>query len=333
MNLTNAMANATFPAAIQMCYSNGEYYPFMFKFPSSFAYAFYLFACILSGIIFLTTVGLNSLTVLTFWRTRRLRENNSLFLVMVLSLVDLGIGALCNSLLTISLTYDLIYSPECWLYGVQAKSFPLATIFSLSIVAAISTERYFGVVHPLIHRTKVTKVKLWQLLLFIWSCCAVVSSPAYFNKNPLLSFWRISILFLILITICSYVKIAITVIRSKIQREKLTEDNRGTGSQQSDSAKENRKNIMYFLKELKMAKSSLLVVLCYLMCYTPTLVVTAIFKKRLSPLTSFYVRPWCLLSVMLNSSLNSIIFFWRSAPLRNEAKNVLKNIKLEFFQS
>jgi hypothetical protein len=32
---------------------------------------------------------------------------------------------------------------------------------------------------------------------------------------------------------------------------------------------------------------------------------------------------------MLNSSLNSIIFFWRCAPLRNEAKNVLKNIRMK----
>ena len=178
------MANETFTDAIQMCYSNGNLYSFVFKFPSSLAYAFHLIACILSGIILLTTICLNSLTVLTFWRTPRLRENASLYLVMILALVDTGIGALSHSFLTMAMIYDLIHSSACWVYYIQAKSFRPTTALSLSVVAAISAERYFGVVHPLIHRTKITKVRLSQLLLFIWFSCAIVSMPACFHDKP-----------------------------------------------------------------------------------------------------------------------------------------------------
>ena len=251
---------------------------------------------------------------------------------MVLSLVDAGIGAICNPILTISLTYDLMHSSACWIYEIQSKSVPPATVLSLSIVAAISTERYFGVVHPLIHRTKITKTKLSQLLLLIWASCFIVSLPTYFNKNPFQFFAPISVSFLILITICSYTRIAYTVIRSKTRRGGLTGDQPNADGRVSEMVKKNRKEILHFLKELKMAKSSFLIVLCYLICYTPTLVAAGL-RGKLSPVAKFSLRPWCLLLMMLNSTFNSIIFFWRSAPLRNETRNALKNIKLKFFSS
>jgi hypothetical protein len=248
---------------------------------------------------------------------------------MVLSLVDLGVGALCNPLLTMSLIYDLMHSSQCWAYDYRAKSLRPTTLLSFSIVAALSTERYFGVVHPFIHRTRITKVKLSLILLFIWSSCALVSFPAYFQDNPLQSLTPISIVFLFLITICCYMKIAYTVISSELRRQRLIEDHPNPNGRDSETAKKNRMDILHFLKELKMAKSSFAIVLCYFMCYTPSVLVFAVLRKKLSPLTQFYIRPWCLLFVMLNSTLNSIIFFWRSAPLRNEAKNVLKSIKLK----
>ena len=121
MHLKKTMANATFPDVIKICYSNGNSYSFGFKFPSSLVFAIHLFACILSGIILLTTICLNLLTVLTFWRTPRLRKNASLYLVMILSFVDAGIGVSCNPFLTIGIIYDLKHSSACWVYDIQLK--------------------------------------------------------------------------------------------------------------------------------------------------------------------------------------------------------------------
>ena len=324
------MANTTFLADVKMCYSNGNSYSFVLKFPSSIAFAIHLFACILSGLILLTTICLNSLTVLTFWRTPRLRKNASLYLVMILSFVDAGVGVSCNPFLTIGIIYDLKHSSACWVYDIQIKLLRTFTFLSLTVVAAISVERYFGVVHPLIHRTKLTKVKLSQLLLFIWSSCGIVSLPAYFDDNPVPKFAHISIAFLILITVCSYTKIAYVVIRSKIRRERLTENQQNAEGGDNQPMRKTREEILHFLKELKMTKSCFLIVFCYLLCYTPIFFLFAVLRTKLSPFTKFYVRPWCLLFVMLNSTLNSI-FFWRSASLRSEAKNVLKIIKVRCF--
>ena len=144
-------------------------------------------------------------------------------------------------------------------------------------------------------------------------------------------FATISIMFLLLITICSYTKIAYTVILSKVRRERLTNDHMNPEGRGSEKVKKNRKDILCFLKELRMAKSSFLIALCYVLCYTPVLVVFAALRTKLSPLRQFYARPWCLQFVMLNSSLNSTIFFWRNPRLRSESKNVLKIIKMKCF--
>jgi hypothetical protein len=328
MNKTNNTGNDDF---IKICHTDGVTILLVSKFPSSLSYAVHLTACVLSIITILLTICLNSLTVLTFWRTPRLRENASLYLVMVLSLVDTGIAVICHPTQIISMMVDLMHSTACWANEVQSKAFRPATVLTLSVVAAISVERYFGVVHPLIHRTKITKGKLSKLLLLIWAICAVISFPAYFDENPAQIFTAISMAFLLLTTVCSYARIACTVIISKIRREKLRDEQPNAEGQESQTAKISRKDILHFLKELKMAKSSFLIVLCYLLCYTPTLIVSAGLRNKVPPLTKFYLRPWCLLFVMLNSSLNSIIFFWRCGPLRNEAKNVLQNIKMKSF--
>ena len=174
-------------------------------------------------------------------------------------------------------------------------------------------------------------MKLSQFLVLIWSSCALVSLPAYFDDNPVPKFAHISVAFLILITVCSYTKIAYVVIRSKIRREGLTENHQNAEAGDNQPMRKTREEILHFLKELKMAKSCFLIVLCYLLCYTPIFVVFAVLRTKLSPLIKFYARPWCLLFLMFNSTLNSVIFFWRSAPLRCEATNVLKIVKVKCF--
>jgi ABC-type multidrug transport system fused ATPase/permease subunit len=320
MNVSNSRGNGPF---LNNCSLNGEIYPLV-KIPSTLAYASQLIACILSIVIVIATVVLNSLIVLTFWRVSRLRENVSLFLVMMLSLVDAATGIFCYPTLTLSQIYSLMESTECWIYDVKSKLFRPTSVLSLSVLAIISLERYFGVVHPFLHRTKTTKSNLSKLLLLIWLCCAVLSFPAYFNKNPLQIFGTISASFLVLITLCAYARIAFAIILSKIRQEKLRDEYANS----ENSVKKTRKEILHFLKQIHIAKSCFLIVLTYFLSYVPTLVVLGGLRYILPHTTIFFLQPWCVLSVMLNSVLNSIIFFWRSASLRNEAKNVLKNFKL-----
>ena len=89
----------------------------------------------------------------------------------------------------------------------------IANLPRITIVSAISTERYFGVVYPLIHHSKITKVKP-SLLLCVWSICAILLLLEFFSVgNPLQLFATISCASPILITVYTHTSIAFTVIR------------------------------------------------------------------------------------------------------------------------
>ena len=202
-------------------------------------------ASLLSIIIVITTIVLNSLMVLTFWRTSRLRENTSLYLVMILSLVDAVSGVFCFPTLTISLIYSLMQSTDCWIYDVKSKLFRPTFVLSLSVVASISVERYFGVVHPLIHRSKISKSYHSKHLLFIWLCCGILSFPAYFNNNPLQVFGTISTSFLVTIILSTYTRIAIAIILSTRRQEKLIDEHPNSEDSNNQTVKKTRKEILH----------------------------------------------------------------------------------------
>ena len=166
-----------------------------------------------------------------------------------------------------------------------------------------------------------------MLLLIIWFSCVIISLPVYFTDNPLNLFATVSCAFLIIITLFSYTKIAYTAVRSNVRRRRLQDGSTEESSPQTVA--KNRKKILEYLKEFKMAKSCFLIVLCYFLCYLPSLIVLGVLRGEISNLTNFHAKPWCLICLTLNSCLNSVIFFWRSAPLRKETKNVLKEIKLK----
>ena len=304
----------------------------IYKFLSTAAFAIHFAACIISVIITLATVSLNSLTVLTFWRTLKLRKNILLYLVMILSMVDAGTGIFCYPSLTIRMIFELMKTPKCWQQNVQSNLFKLSSILSLSLVSAISIERYFGVMHPLIHRTQVTKKKLTLLLVLIWSISVFAFVASIFIDKSLNSIITISCAILILLTVYSYTRIAFAVIHSNLKREALQNANAIQGARDGEDVKQNRKRKMNILRQFKMSKSSFLIALCYLCCYMPTFLVFGVLANTLPASIYFLALPWCLLFVMLNSCLNSIIFFWRNASLRKETMNVLRNIKIKYFE-
>ena len=322
---------STNSVTVYNCCFNSEVLVMIAKFPSKATYVVHSAACFFSIIITLTTIMLNLLTLLTFWRTPRLQKNILLYLVMILSMVDGGTGILCYPLHAARVIYELMETSNCWLVYFQSNLFKLSSILSLSIVSAISIERYFGVIHPLIHRTQVTKKKLLLVLVFIWSISTISFIAALFINKPLNYLIATTLLLLILLTTYAYTRIGFAVILFKIRRERILNTNIGQEERSSENVNKNRKEKLNILRQLKMSKSSFLIALCYLCCYMPTLIFATV-KANVSITLRVLASPWFLLFVMLNSCLNSVIFFWRNASLRKETMNVLRNIKKKCFR-
>ena len=83
----------------------------------------------------------------------------------------------------------------------------------------------------------------------------------------------------------------------------------------------NRKSEKEFLMKFKLAKSCMIVVLCSFVAFF----LPAILQRLpLSDFDKLILNGWVVFFVLSNSTLDSLIFFWKNNMLRNEAKKVFK---------
>jgi hypothetical protein len=130
----------------------------------------------------------------------------------------------------------------------------------------------------------------------------------YFAESVILEgFHTFSIMFLfILLAIFVYTKIYIAIKTRK-----------SPGNVQGNTAVKNQ-NERKFVTEIKLVKSCFLAVACFLLCFFAATVIF-LFERQLERADYTALKMWAGTPTMLNSSLNSVIFFWTRPILRKEA--------------
>ena len=110
------------------------------------------------------------------------------------------------------------------------------------------------------------------------------------------------------------------VIRNRLRPGSPDRNNVGTAEQSSFNRQSNRN----FLMDIRLPKSCYLSVVCFLLCFLAGIVTSLPFS--LSIFSREVFRSWAATLVILNSTINSLIFFWNSSLLRNETEKALKNL-------
>lgn len=184
----------------------------------------------------------------------------------------------------------------------------------------MTMERYFGVLHPLRHRTLITKKRMLVFhfcgasLMFFIVCLSIIFGNEFLNIAA-----SLSMLTLILAAAVVYTKIFNAIRNRKLPGNPAPND--VSTAEQSSSNNQSNRN---FLKDVKLAKSCYLAVVCFIVCFFAGIGTSIPFSLGTLGWEAF--RSWSIVLIMLNSSINSIIFFWNRPLLRNEAKKVLKNL-------
>ena len=110
------------------------------------------------------------------------------------------------------------------------------------------------------------------------------------------------------------------------QRNKLAnqQSNLNDISKPSNQASSNnRRSEQELLMKFKLAKSCLIVVVCSFIAF----LLPSVFQPlELNKFDEIILDGWFTIIVLLNSTLDSLIFFWKNNILRSEAKKVFKNI-------
>ncbi len=180
-------------------------------------------------------------------------------------------------------------------------------------LSAMNYERYQSIIHPLVHRVKLTKKKLSS---YVFSACAAFTLTililfSYEQIRRMIGI--ISILFFLISTAYVYIRIF------QAAKNSLQNPPNAIAGEESTTKKN--------LKEIKLAKSCLMILLLFVFSFLPVSITTMLLKtQQFEPEKFTAVRPWIATVLMLNSSLNSVIFFWTRPILRKEALKILGKI-------
>jgi hypothetical protein len=262
-------------------------------------------------VLLFSGICLNSLVVLTYWRSVPLRKKLCYFMIMVLSCCDL-LAVLTTNPFT-------AYFAMLWLTGelevysswdnisLDVSSFCLGT--SLLALMVMNFDRYLATHYPLFHRTSVTKRKLLTLLGIL---VAILFALVMMGRYNFLISLQIAALILISFIVPSMAFINYNLFRIARKRCRNNDETRKTFSR-------------------KIISSCLLAVAGVLVLSIPTFVYAGLGMASDTSMSSEngrIARLWAKTFAAMNSTFNCLIFYWKNNILRTEGMKLIKSMKI-----
>ena len=296
---------------IQCFLLNAEFMIYSDK-PSQSVYTSQVIVSTFTIILIIPTLILNGISVLTILKSSNLKEKVAYTIIMLQSLADLAIGFVSMPVFFYLVMPKISYNfASCIGQLLLLRVMVIPFLLSLLVLTGMTMERYIGVQYPLRHRTLITKKRVIISMCLGGGFIIFTFTPLSFLQTSFTGrFLSTSQVCFLIFSTFVYTKIFITIKQRKIP-----------GNSEDSTRCFNRRT---FLKEIKLVKSCFLAVLCFFVCF-----LTSVLLPYITTSGSFLykiLRPLATLSVLVNSSLNSIIFFWTRPQLRNEALTVAKHI-------
>ena len=269
-----------------------------------------IFIFILNVLFFFSGICLNSLAILTFWRSVQLRKKLCYFMIMILSCCDLLV-VLTNHPF-VGLIAMLWLTGKLNVYPKWAVIFFRFSIllygFSLLALLVMNFDRYLSTYYPIFHRTSVTKGK--HLILFA-TLIVVELAVSVMSINEFLISRHTSVAIFIIILIPPMLFFNYKLL--KISRNKR-------------KSPEMKKSFSF-----KTISSCLLAVACLVVVSIPMLVYIGLRTNTGYSWTldnANIAALWGETIASINSTCNCLIFYWKNKILRIEAMKVIKGLRI-----
>ena len=265
-------------------------------------------------LFFFSGICLNSLVILSFWRSAQLRKKLCYFMIMVLSCCDLLVVLTNHPLMALHAMLWLTEKLDVYPSWVDI-AFDLANAFvgfSLLALLVMNFERYLATHYPIFHRTSVTKRKLLTLLATL----IVVELTLYLmsvNDFVLPHVVFVQIGFIMIFPPMLFINYKLFTIARKSRR---------------NNGKSPEKKKTFSLKNMS---SCLLAVACFVVLSIPTFVYIGLRTslKESSTLDDARIAGfWSKTFASMNSTFNCLIFYWKNKVLRTEGMKVIKSMKI-----
>ncbi len=262
-------------------------------------------------LFFFSGICLNSLVILTFWRSVQLRKKICYFMILVLSCCDL-LAVLTNHPLAalialLWLTGKLDVYPN-WVY-ISSRLSNNFLGFSLLALLVMNFDRYLATSYPIFHRTSVTKRRL-LILLAIFIITEVTLSVISVQGSVIS--YQVLFFFIICFPQMLFFNYKLFTVARKSHRMNRTSPE--------------MKLRMFSLKNISCC---LLTSACLVVLSIPVFVYIGLrITSKGTALSLNAKRAWLWSSTMasMNCTFNCLIFFWKNKILRSEGKKVIEGI-------
>ena len=277
-----------------------------------------LLLCILNVSFMVAGIFLNSVVIISLWRSPQLRMKPCYFMILVLSCFDLTVVTSTHPALMLS---TILWSFQIHRREIKVTReyiFLLLVGSSMFALFTLTVERFLSVKFPIFHRTSVTKRRLlFSQTFFLILVFAMSPVNYYYGKtvgNMLISAFLL--FFLLAFVFLNYKMLVI--VKSKCK------NGRGDSTAEATISQEDRRKSKLNLKSISTCS---LACCCYFICSIPSIVYSA---WRITSNTPSYDRHvllfhiWTSTFASMNSTFNCLIFFWRNSILRREGRRTVK---------
>ena len=270
-------------------------------------------------LFFFSGICLNSLVIVSFWRSVQLRKKLCYFMIMILSCCDL-LQVLTNHSFT-AVRAMLWLTEKINVYpGWLVISFGLSNISvvcSLIALFVMNVDRYLATRFPIFHQTSVTKGRL--LTLFTFAIITEITVAAM-SINDLVFPYQVGLLI-----ICTIFIPPMLVINCKLFTF-------ARKSRRNNKISPEMKRSQFSVKN---TSTCLLAIACLIVLFIPTFVYIGLKQKKLtSKETEFTLDNallaglWANTTASMSSTFNCLIFYWKDKTLRAEGMKVIKGMKM-----
>ena len=299
-------------AVLLICKVANVSFAFQQQFPNKDHERNHIVMIVFNSILLFSTISLNGMSVITIRKSSQLRGKVCYFVILLQSAVDMGVGFISIPFFVYGLITPILNTVNCIPMILASRVAYLPLGLSIATLSGMAIERYIGVLHPFYYQAKVTKKRVLAYVcghgLVLFSLLAL----SVRDKTPMKFYVKGSIVVVFAFTGFAYTRIFL-VTQKLIRSQKRPA---GDGNQV-------KRRIM---RESRRARSCFLVILCFFLFVVPFALSPVLNAKFKGTYDSRVYFKWALTSIILNSNLNSVIFFWTKTLLRKEAVKILHSL-------
>ena len=275
-----------------------------------------LLLCLLNASFMVAGTFLNSVVIISLWRSSQLRKKLCYLMILVLSCFDLAVVTINHPVLILS---TILWSMKTYHKEIKIiweYTSILLGAFSAFALLTLNIERFLALTYPFFHQTAVTKRRLVLFQAFWMTIIFSLSPLAYFYGETIGNIClAVFVVFLLFLFTCLNYKIFM-IAKAKRKEESAAPTSATSSHEERKKRKINLKNI----------STCCLAVGCFFICSFPQIIYSVLrFTETVAyDRHGWLFNLWSTTLFTMNSTFNCLIFFWRNSVLRREGMKIAK---------